>query len=243
MDWFLCQEMAIASADPKLIPALAASVFKAMEILPACTVSLEPPPLAIAKMETIWCWRRAVQGGNLAAEGGNMKPREASDRIEIVPAATADDMAAVRMLFREYTDWLALDFATSPSDFEAEIAALPGRYAPPEGRLLLATSSGHAAGCVALHKTQPGICEMKRMYVRPAFRGLGLGRLLAEAIIAEARAMGYSTMRLDTLPRRMPEAARLYGALGFREVPPYWSNPIAGVKYFELKLTPLAAET
>src|ERR1700736_6571576 len=117
--------------------------------------------------------------------------------VEIVEAHSGAMLAEARSLFEEYVSSLgvSLDF----QNFDKELAALPGDYAPPEGRLLLAEYEGQLAGCVALHKLDPGICEMKRLYLRPSFRGKGLGRALADRIIAEARQMGYESMRLDTV--------------------------------------------
>lgn len=121
-------------------------------------------------------------------------------------------------------------------NFEQELATLPGDYAPPHGRLLLAEYETKLAGCVALHKWEAGICEMKRLYLRPAFRGKGLGRVLAEAIITEARNIGYQRMRLDTIEPIMKDAVEMYRKLGFREIAPYRPNPIAGAMYMELQL-------
>jgi GNAT superfamily N-acetyltransferase len=121
-------------------------------------------------------------------------------------------------------------------NFEQELAGLPGHYAPPDGRLLLAEYEGQLAGCVALHAWEPGICEMKRLYLRPSFRGKGLGRVLAEAIITEARNIGYQRMRLDTIEPIMKDAVEMYRKLGFREIAPYRPNPIAGAMYMELQL-------
>ncbi len=121
-------------------------------------------------------------------------------------------------------------------NFEQELATLPGDYAPPHGRLLLAEYEATLAGCVALHKWEAGICEMKRLYLRPAFRGKGLGRVLAEAIITEARNIGYQRMRLDTIEPIMKDAVEMYRKLGFREIAPYRPNPIAGAMYMELQL-------
>jgi putative acetyltransferase len=152
----------------------------------------------------------------------------------IVEAATAEQVAQVRELFLEYAQSLA--FSLCFQSFDRELAALPGDYAPPRGRLLLATVDGRPAGCVALHPLQGEICEMKRLYVRPEFRGRHLGRALADRIIAEACAIGYTHMRLDTVEPLMPRAVAMYRALGFREIPPYRPNPIAGAVYMELDL-------
>ena len=113
---------------------------------------------------------------------------------------------------------------------------MPGDYAPPDGRLLLAEYRGELAGCVALHRLEPEICEMKRLYLRPQFRGKGLGRALAMAIIAEARGIGYRLMRLDTVEPVMKDAVAMYRKLGFREIAPYRPNPIKGAIYMELQL-------
>jgi ribosomal protein S18 acetylase RimI-like enzyme len=156
-----------------------------------------------------------------------------SERM-LVDASSAEDLAAARRLFRAYSDWLAVDLGFQ--DFEQELASLPGAYAPPQGRLLLAKVAGDAAGCVALRPLEPGICEMKRLWVEPGFAGAGLGRELALAIIQAARDAGYHRMRLDTMPARMPAAQHLYGTLGFREIPPYYHNPLEGVVMLELAL-------
>jgi putative acetyltransferase len=153
--------------------------------------------------------------------------------VEIAPANSAHDLAAVRELFREYADSLGFDLGFQ--DFERELAELPGDYAAPSGALLLAWVEGEAAACVALRDLGGGISEMKRLYVRPAFRGLGLGRRLAEAVIEVARGAGYASMRLDTVPR-MREARRLYRSLGFHAIPPYRFNPIDGTEYLERTL-------
>jgi putative acetyltransferase len=143
------------------------------------------------------------------------------------------DIDLARELFREYATSLGLDLEFQ--GFSEELATLPGAYAPPRGRLLLAWEEGEAAGCVALRPIEPGICEMKRLYVRPAYRGAGLGRRLAERIVREAREAGYGRMRLDTLPA-MAGAQALYQALGFRSIPPYRANPIDGAVFLELTL-------
>lgn len=148
-------------------------------------------------------------------------------------AETPADIAAIRTLFREYADWLGIDL--SFQGFEEELAELPGDYAPPAGCLLLG-EIGHApAGCIALRPLEAGIGEVKRLYMRPAFRGHGLGRRLAERVVAEARAIGYRALRLDTLDR-LAEANTLYASLGFRRIDPYYHNPNEGALYYELDL-------
>ena len=143
-------------------------------------------------------------------------------------------IAHARELFLEYAQ--SLGFSLCFQNFEKELAELPGDYAPPEGRLLLAECDGQLAGCVALHKLEGSICEMKRLYLRPQFRGKGRGRALAERIIAEARQIGYRRMRLDTVEPVMKDAVAMYRRLGFKEVEPYCTNPIAGAMYMELEL-------
>jgi putative acetyltransferase len=154
----------------------------------------------------------------------------------IVQAGTPDELDAARRLFRAYADWLAVDLYFQ--GFEQELRDLPGVYAPPAGRLLLATAGDDVVGCVALRPLQPGICEMKRLWVEPGFAGAGIGRALAERIIEEGREIGYRAMRLDTIPERMPAAQRLYESLGFHEIPAYYHNPLDGVVMLELELAP-----
>ncbi len=143
-------------------------------------------------------------------------------------------VAQARELFQEYAQSLGVNLCFQ--NFEQELAGLPGHYAPPDGRLLLAEYDGQLAGCVALHKWESGVCEMKRLYLRPSFRGKGLGRAIAEKIIAEARSIGYQRMRLDTIEPIMKDAVEMYRKLGFREIAPYRPNPIAGAMYMELQL-------
>jgi len=154
--------------------------------------------------------------------------------LTIFQAESATHLAEVRELFREYA--LSLNFSLCFQNFDRELAELPGDYAPPEGRLLLADFRGDTAGCVALHKWNPGICEMKRLYLRPQFRGKGLGRMLAETAIEEARKIGYQRMRLDTVEPIMADAVAMYRKLGFRQIAPYRVNPMPGTLYMELEL-------
>jgi putative acetyltransferase len=149
-------------------------------------------------------------------------------------AESPEHIAQARELFLEYAN--SLGFSLCFQNFDQELASLPGDYAPPTGRLLLATSNGHPAGCVALHKLQADICEMKRLYVRPQFRGKRLGHELAKKVIAEARQIGYKYLRLDTVEPVMKTAVEMYRQLGFREIPPYRPNPISGALYMELQL-------
>lgn len=149
-------------------------------------------------------------------------------------AESGAEIAQARELFLEYAQ--SLGFSLCFQNFDKELADLPGDYAPPDGRLLLAEFEGQVAGCVALHKLEDGICEMKRLYLRPQFRGKGLGRAIADRIIAEAREIGYQRMRLDTVEPVMKDAVAMYRRIGFREIAPYCKNPIAGALYMELQL-------
>ena len=155
-------------------------------------------------------------------------------RLSLQQAESPAQIAQARELFLEYAD--SLGFSLCFQSFDQELAGLPGDYAPPDGRLLLAEYRGQPAGCVALHKLDSEICEMKRLYLRPQLRGRGVGRALAEAVIAEARAIGYRKMRLDTVEPAMPNAVAMYRRLGFVEIAPYRTNPIAGALYMELAL-------
>lgn len=148
----------------------------------------------------------------------------------VVPA---NDMGVVRELFREYQAFLGVDLCFQ--DFERELASLPGSYAPPAGALLLAMANDAVAGCVGLRPLSDGACEMKRMYVRPAFRGLGLGRALADAVVAAAVEAGYRSMRLDTL-ETLHTAIDMYRSMGFAPIEPYYHNPLPGVLYLEKAL-------
>lgn len=154
--------------------------------------------------------------------------------MKIIEAQSADELAAIRALFREYA--ASLDFDLCFQEFEQELAGLPGAYRRPEGRLLLARLSDQPAGCVALRELSEGICEMKRLFVRPPFRRKGIGRRLAETAIDAARRIGYQLMRLDTVSS-MKEANALYRSLGFAEIVAYTYNPLPEAIFLELKLT------
>ena len=161
--------------------------------------------------------------------------------LRMTQASSPAQIAQVRELFLEYAK--SLGFSLCFQSFDQELAGLPGDYSPPEGRLLIAEYEGEVAGCVALHKLEPGICEMKRLYLRPAFRGKGLGRRLAETILNEARSIGYQSLRLDTVEGVMRDAVGLYRALGFREIAPYRANPMEGTLYMELVLSESASRS
>lgn len=156
--------------------------------------------------------------------------------MKLIQAKSGEEIQEARRLFKEYAAWLGVDFALCLQNFEQELADLPGEYAPPGGRLFLALENDQVAGCVAIRKIGADSCEMKRFYVRPALRGQGLGRTLAEKIIEAAREIGYARMRLDTLPRRMAPAIATYRSLGFKTIEPYYDNPIEGVVFLELEL-------
>jgi ribosomal protein S18 acetylase RimI-like enzyme len=149
--------------------------------------------------------------------------------------ATATDLPTVRELFTEYAEGLGIDLAFQ--SFDEELASLPGRYAPPTGRLLVAWDGDTAAGVIALRQLDGTRCEMKRLYVRPAYRGCGLGRLLAVCVLEEAVALGYSTMYLDTLPS-MVGAIKLYQSMGFTPIEPYCHNPVPGALFLAKSLQP-----
>ena len=154
--------------------------------------------------------------------------------VVFVQVESAQQIAQARELFLEYAE--SLGFSLCFQSFDQELSGLPGDYVPPDGRLLLAEFNGALAGCVALHRLEPKICEMKRLYLRPQFRGKRLGRALAETIIAQARAIGYERMRLDTVEPIMNDAVAMYRRLGFKEIAPYRTNPIEGAMYMELTL-------
>ncbi len=157
-----------------------------------------------------------------------------SGQIELLQAVLPEQIEQVRALFLEYGN--SLTFSLCLESFDEELKALPGAYGPPGGRLLLARYAGQPAGCVGLRKLDSGICEMKRLYVRPAARGLGMGYLLVERLTAEARAVGYQRMRLDTVESSMKDAVALYRRVGFKEIAPYSNLPIESALWMELVL-------
>ena len=154
--------------------------------------------------------------------------------IHVESMTHASYIEVVRALFLEYAR--SLNFSLCFQSFEQELRELPGPYAPPDGRLILCDIDGAPAGCIALKKLEPGVCEMKRLYVRPGFRGHRLGLKLTAHLIEEARAAGYARMRLDTIPESMEKAVELYRSLGFKKIPPYYDNPLPQALYMELDL-------
>ena len=160
-----------------------------------------------------------------------------SPTLQIITAQSPVELQAARLIFREYADQLGVDLCFQ--DFDAELADLPGEYAEPQGALLLALADGQLAGCCALRplvaSDYPNASEMKRLYVRDRYRRLGLGRQLAEAVLDAARVAGYHHVLLDTLSE-MESARALYEELGFKEIPPYYFNPIPGAHYLKVEL-------
>jgi putative acetyltransferase len=164
-----------------------------------------------------------------------LRQSEARNRaLQFVQVQSESQIEQVRQLFLEYAR--SLGFSLCFQNFDQELANLPGDYSPPHGKLLLAEFEGELAGCVALHKLENEICEMKRLYLRPQFRGKGLGRALATRIIAEARDLGYSRLRLDTVESAMQDAVAMYLKLGFRKIDAYCENPMPSALYLELVL-------
>lgn len=159
-------------------------------------------------------------------------------KLNLVLAESPEQIEAARTLFKQYG--ASLGFSLCFQSFDKELAELPGTYAPPRGRLLLALDSEQSgeqyAGCVALHPLAEEICEMKRLYVRPEFRGRGVGQRLIAAIIDAGRELGYKSMRLDTVPGMMDSAIKMYRRIGFREILPYTHNPVPGAIFMELAL-------
>ncbi|HLX85651.1 MAG TPA: GNAT family N-acetyltransferase [Terriglobales bacterium] len=159
---------------------------------------------------------------------------DAKPSIDLIEATLPEHITQARELFLEYGK--SLGFSLCFQSFDDEVKKLPGAYTPPSGRLLLALCSGHAAGCVALRRLDPTTCEMKRLYVRPSNRGLGLGGALVDRLITEARTIGYKRMRLDTVESAMKHAVALYRSIGFREIPPYSDIPVESATWMELVL-------
>ena len=153
--------------------------------------------------------------------------------MKIVQAETKEQIEAAKAIFLEYGS--SLDFELCFQDFDKELAGLPGSYAPPEGRLFLAEFNGVIAGCIALRKLEESICEMKRLYIKPEYRGQKMGKILVEKLIDEAKKIGYKKMRLDTVPA-MQAAQKLYRTIGFYQIKPYRLNPVAGAVFMELEL-------
>ncbi len=154
--------------------------------------------------------------------------------MKFVQAQSPEEIEIARELFREYAAGLNIDLCFQ--NFDQEVNGLPGNYAPPLGRLLLAIEDEQVAGCIALRRYDDGACEMKRLYVRPEFRGQGLGKKLVRTLIDGVRQSGYKRMLLDTLPGTMDEAIALYRLLGFREIAAYYNNPVQGALFMELRL-------
>lgn len=154
--------------------------------------------------------------------------------MELIQATSEQQIEVARELFKEYAAGLAIDMCFQ--SFDQELKTLPGRYAPPEGRLLLAYADGELVGCIALRKLDDRTCEMKRLFLRLNFRGRGYGRTMIDKLIEEARDIGYQRMWLDTLPGKMDAAIALYRRLGFKDIPAYYDNPLEGVVYLERTL-------
>jgi ribosomal protein S18 acetylase RimI-like enzyme len=153
---------------------------------------------------------------------------------KLKPVESEEEVKQARRLFEEYG--ASLGFSLCFQNFDKELTELPGDYAPPHGRLLLAMENDQVAGCIALRKIGDGIGEMKRLYVRPEFRGQGLGRTLTETIIETARDLGYQRLRLDTLPGKMDQAIAMYRSLGFKDIERYYNNPYEAAAFMELSL-------
>jgi len=157
-----------------------------------------------------------------------------SATLNIRHAESPEEIEIVRRIFREYEAWLGMDLCFQ--GFEEELRTLPGKYAMPDGRLFLAFADGRPAGCIAMRKLEDRICEMKRLYLRAEARGLGLGTMLVEKLIEDARTLGYQKMRLDTYPPKMGKAVSIYESHGFYPISPYYANPHEGVSFLEKAL-------
>lgn len=160
--------------------------------------------------------------------------------LEFISVKSDKDLIIVRDLFKEYASSLGFDLCFQ--NFDKEIAELPGEYVPPDGRLIIAKYKSEIVGCVALKKLSNSVCEMKRLYIKPEYRGKGIGRALVNFIINEAHEIGYTFMRLDTVPA-MNQAISLYRSIGFYEIEPYRYNPIPGAMYLELNLKKYFSDT
>ena len=154
--------------------------------------------------------------------------------MELIQATTDEQIEAARALFKEYAAGLAIDMCFQ--SFDHELQTLPGKYATPDGRLLLAYDNEELIGCIALRKLDERTCEMKRLFLRPGARGKGYGRKMINELIEQARMIGYLRMRLDTLPGKMDAAISLYRELGFEDIPAYYDNPLEGAVYLERTL-------
>lgn len=170
---------------------------------------------------------------NLTRASAVARPVTVRESVDVEEVRSSEGVRLAAELFEEYAG--SLDFSLDFQGFDRELRSLPGEYAPPEGALLIARVSGELAGCVGLRRLEAGTCEMKRLFVRPMFRGRGVGRALAERIVDRARALGYARMRLDTVPS-MTTAQTLYRSMGFREIPAYRYNPVPDAEYLELEL-------
>jgi putative acetyltransferase len=186
----------------------------------------------LGQLHPKWLYRCASCGRTLIGDGASLEP------ATIIHAVSGEEISAVRELMREYADSLGVDL--SYQHFDSELESLPGEYASPGGVLLLARDGENAAGCIALRPLAEPFCEMKRLYVRAAWRSTGLGKRLAVSVIEEARRAGHRFMRLDTLPT-MISARHLYASLGFRAIAPYYPSPIAGTAFLQLDLRNIPA--
>jgi GNAT superfamily N-acetyltransferase len=170
----------------------------------------------------------------ISADGNRDLIQDVRSPLELIQATLPEHIEEARTLFLEYGS--SLGFSLCFQSFDEEMKNLPGAYGPPSGILLLARCADHAAGCIAMRRLEAGICEMKRLYVRPGDRGRGLGRMLVERLIAEARGVGYERMRLDTIESAMKDAVALYRRMGFQEIAPYSAVPIESALWMELLL-------
>lgn len=155
-------------------------------------------------------------------------------KYEIIEAETPHDIAAAKELFLEYQKWLNVSLCFQ--DFETELATLPGKYGRPKGRLFLVRSGDDYKGCIGLREIAEGVCEMKRLYIKPELRGFGIGKDLVDLVITEAKQIGYKSMRLDTIKEKMPNAVDIYEKFGFKKIEAYYDNPNPHTLYMELEL-------